>query len=229
MTRITDYAPYIKGELYMAPPEGYAEPYRATSSDLAKWAKLLEEDSISKELFAHTEDSKEFFRVCTDIAHFVKPAEREEMFYSLKNGFTSPVVPAKLIYLVKKAYALHNIPNLIVRLLPEDYLNTVFTRSYISGGFTLMDVICNFCNKEYRPISSISLKVDYSDFSEIYINETNMIACVPKDISELLKPEDIQYITVGTLGLKLSNNTYLANLAGYRGACNSIYDLRRLV
>ncbi|MDR1523269.1 MAG: hypothetical protein LBS29_04895 [Endomicrobium sp.] len=224
-SRIVDYAIYVIGGKFIQEEN---HPFRATQEDFNKWVDMINCDEVAKAILYRTEVSKQFFDFNIDFKGLIPRNEREEMFYSLKNGFYSPYVPAKCIFYVKKAYDLYRICNLIVKLIPEDVLLPMFCKGYFVNNFYLIDVIRTFCDENYEPVSKSNLINKYEEYSEVYVWKTDMIACIPTKISKRLNYHNVMDLDVDEQGLKL-RNIYLKFMEGYIGVCNSTYDLRRLV
>lgn len=223
--RIAELEPYIRGQMFM---QDASTPYRASETRFNEWMAIMSKNEFASRLIALTESPKQFFELEPDIAEQIPKREREEMFFAVKNGFASPCVPAKCIYLVKKAYDTYGISNLILKQIPENMYKVLFSRHYLGGGYTMRDVIRMFCNQSYEPVSAHAPFCIMKEYSEIYIPSTDMVAAVPNQIALKLSVSDIQRLQVDDFGIHL-DGTYLAFMEGYNGACNSIYDLRRLV
>lgn len=222
---LLELEPYIMGKKYTRVAK---EPYRGDYALFDKIDDLIKRSNTAQSNLKLYEIPKEFYMVEPDIASFVPRQAREEIFYALKNGFITDEVPAKCIYYIRKAYNLYKIPNLIFKLIPEKEYTIFFQSNYMKNGLTIRDIICNFCDERYTPISSGSLKVPLGKFAEIYINSKDMVAVVPSAIAEVLSHEDILSLAVDIDGIKLGD-TYLKFLADYNGACESTYDLRTLI
>lgn len=223
--KIVDLEDYMDGKKFSRIVNA---PYRASEDDFNRWVDIMRVNEMADRFIKLTESVTQFFAIERDIAELVPKKEREEMFFSMRNGLASPCIPAKCIYYIKKAYDKYKICNLITKLIPERELNVMLSKNYIGGGFTLADVIRQFCDEHYNPVSNHNLSVDFGEFHEVYIPDTDMIAAIPSKIASGLSHEDICNIHLDTFGLEL-NGSYIGLMAGYNGACNSKYDLRRLV
>ena len=71
-------------------------------------------------------------------------------------------------------------------------------------------------------------KVAYQDFTELYVEETDMVAILPNALAVGLNEDSIQYLHVTPDGLVIKD-ILLRTRGSYTGAVNSIYDLRKLV
>jgi hypothetical protein len=221
MMTIIEKEQYIRGNQHTGE---VVSPFRASMEDYNVWEELLYSSTGAPRLLQVTESSSQFFQLEPDIAQYVPKKSRDEMFYALKNGFFSPCVPAKCLYLVNKIYNTHRLCNLVPKLLPKE----VFAKNYLAGGFTLLDVIATLCDKRYTPLARHMLSSSYGDHHEVYVNATDMIAAIPADIASKLSEEEIFQMEVDNDGLKIKG-VYIAFMGGRHGACNSKYDLRKLV
>jgi hypothetical protein len=218
---ILDMEPYILGNKHI---EDETSPVRATSDDFQTWVDAVNVREGAKELMSVIETPKQFFELEPDIAHIVKRNYREEMFFSVKNGFFSTCVPAKCIYMINKLYSKYKLCSLIPKMLPR----YVFGKNYIAGGFTLHDTIATLCDKRYYPLAQHRLSLNFGDYREVYIESTDMVAAIPSVIASGFSEDEIRAIEADEYGLKI-HDVYIGFMGGYNGACNSIYDLRKLV
>ena len=222
---LLELEPYIMGNKFTRMVK---EPYRGDYELFDKIDDLVKRSSTAPNNLRLFEIPKEFYSVEPDIADFVPRPAREEIFYALKNGFISSEVPAKCIYYIRKAYNLYKIPNLIFKLIPEKEYTIFFQENYFKNNLTVYDVICNFCDERYLPVSAGKLKVPLGGYNAVYIRSKDMIAIMPESIAKILSHEDILHLEVDSDGIKLGSS-YLKFLADYNGACESIYDLRTLI
>lgn len=222
---LLELEPYIMGSKYT---RDVREPYRGDIELFDRINSLVQRSSTAASNVKLYEIPKEFYEAEPDIAAFVPREAKEEIFFALKNGFISEEVPAKCIYMIRKAFNLYKIPNLIFKLIPEKEYTIFFQKGYLKNGLTIRDVICNFCDKRFTPISSGKLCVPLGDYMELYIQEKDMVAVVPSAITNCLSHEDILNLKVDDYGIKIADK-YIKFLADYNGACESIYDLRTLI
>lgn len=217
---VTDWAPIILGREYDAPGR---PPYRAITEDLQRWSSLYARSTSAANVLCDTESAKQFFAVEKDLANIIPKAEWQESFYTLKNGFVVPAVPAILVYFVRRLWALHRIYNLIVPCLPKEVSKHIGSATYIGSGYTLRDVVCNFAGPDFVPLSEDNMLVRCGDWYEAYIPATDMVAALPLAVGERLRSEDMADISV-TPGVGLSLRG--APLFLEQGVKNSFYDLR---
>lgn len=219
------------GSVFVGNPksEKSVRPYRPNVSDMDRWLTLLAMSDTATAVLHATESAAEFFRLETDLALLVPREEWSEFFYSLKNGFVSPNCPAQFLYFAKRIYDTYHICNLIGSMLPREVSLLVCKHNFFGAGYTARDVICNFVNEKFQPITQERLIVRCGEWYEAYIPQTDMVAALPLSIGKLLTPEDLPRIRqIPGVGLTLSDKP-LHTLGGYQGTVNSFYDLRGAV
>lgn len=222
---IVDMAPYIMGRMFTREMKA---PYRCDMNLYKETCNRVMNSSTASFNLRLCEVSKQFYDMEPDIAHFVPKEARDEIFFAMKNGFASPVVPARGIYLIMKAYDLYKIPNLIFKLIPKAELNCMFQQNYVGSGYTLRDVVCSLCSPTYVPLAEGRYKVPFGKFFEVYIPNTDMVAVLPSDIANALEYTDIRNIECDKQGLKLGDK-YIAFMCNHIGAGDSNYDLRTFI
>lgn len=225
-TDLSSLEPYILGKKFT----GVAKNVTRCDADiLKKFLTALEEDKIAKEFFNAYDIAGDFYKTMVDFKHIIPKEYREEVFYAAKNGKMYKEVPAFCVYIISKAWeSCNGIPNLILKTIPLPALKKFFEEGYFAGSITLRDVICNICCEEYTPLSLYHLKNKMKDFTEIYVQSTDMVAAVPHSIAESLNDESIASIDCTANGLE-TNGVLLRTMAGHVGAINSVYDLRKVL
>lgn len=223
---IIDMAPYIRGERYL----GEMELTKFPDFELYKtFSKAVATTQLGDVNFDAMENYKDFFNCEVEIKKLIPTRQfQQEVFYALKNGIIVQGVPSYCIYMVKKALDMYHSPNLVVKQLPLDLLKNCFTQGYFGDDYTLRDVICNLSGLPYEPLSMSKRKVAYQDFTELYVEETDMVAILPNALAVGLNEDSIQYLHVTPDGLVIKD-ILLRTRGSYTGAVNSIYDLRKLV
>ncbi len=221
---IIDMADYINGKKYVS-ESVHLDVEDSMYQDFADYLAKYEDAAM---LFSNVKSHTEFFKYATDFAYWFPKDCWKELFYATKNGFYSKSVPADCIYMIKMAYLNIDLPNLIFRQIPKTWLAEWFKSGYLTDGYTLRDVVCTYCMPQYKPIDGITLKVRYSDYTEIYVPSTDMVAAVPNPIGDILSVDVINQIECNSFGLHVDNH-YIRTMGGYYGAVNSNYDLRKLV
>jgi len=221
---LVEMKPYIEGKQFT----GTATPYRSTPADIECWEELMGKNPIALAYLNAYDVPGKFFTHHPAIAQVVPKQKQEEMFYTIKAGMHSPVVPARCLYLFNKAYYQYGMCNLIFKLLPSKYEQVLFSEGYLAGGFTVRDVIKTFYDKNYEPFGDGRYAVKTADGYELYIESNDMVAAVPTPIAEALTQVDIQNISVDKVGLK-TGDVYIRSMCGFVGGTSSIYDLRRVI
>lgn len=221
---ILEFAPYMNGDLFT---RVCPEPARCTPE---LYDKVLEAVAASETALKSAEyigSYLDYMYAEPDIACLFPLSEREEMFYCLKNGGYCEDVPAKCIYTFKELFNVYGSVSLALKALDANTIKVFFQQNYLHEC-TMRDVVKNFIDPDYEPITAVNMRVKHKDYDEVYIAATDMVALLPKALSEKLSDNDLTKITCDREGLKV-DGLLLRQLGGYFGACNSIYDLRALV
>lgn len=194
------------------------------------YAKVVKEAAASKS-FATTisklQSYRDFVELEPDIAYNFPVSEREEMFYCLKNGGYSPDVPAKCLYVLKHLYEKYNSVSIALKALNNSMFTIFFQKNYLNNC-TMRDVIKSYVDPDYEPFTASRLRLEHKDYDEVLVVETDMVALIPKDVSKKLTDSDLDNLSMTKNGLAV-NGLLLRFMANHYGACNSNYDLRRLV
>lgn len=220
---IIDMAEYIEGHKFT----GKSNRLHVTEDMYKDFVTKLSYYDTAAYMLNYFEHYKDFFKSCSDFAEWFPKDSWCELFYAAKNHAYSVDVPADCLYLIKKAYNNISIPNLVFKQIPTSILSSWFEEGYLTGGYTLKDVVCSSCLQTYKPLSETRTKIIHNNFTEIYVAKTDMVAALPNAIGEVLSASDISKITLSMHGLHIEGK-YLRTLAGFYGAVNSIYDLRRV-
>lgn len=221
---IMEMAPYIYGTEFT---RECSNPVRCTPY---MYDKVIDAASCSDDyegLMKHIFDYRDFVEMAPDISRLFPVSEREEMFYCLKNGGYCEDVPAKCIYVLKEGYNKYDSATLALKATPAPLLKIFFQKNYFNNC-TMRDVIKNFIDPDYEPLTPSNLRIKHEMYHEIYVASQDMVALVPPSISEKLSDRDLADITLGKDGLEIKG-LLLRMMGGYYGACNSTYDLRLLV
>lgn len=224
---IIDYEPYIRGKRVLDAPK--VSPYRGTKEDLQFGLDLLNVSQTATYNLKIIENAKLFWNNEPDLKEQVAACKREEIFYALKNNMITPVIPAKALFYIHKVYEKYPSLNLLPKALPASLLNSLITPGYIQEEYSLFDVIASIVNPNYIPIDSTRC-VKNGDYFDIYIEDTDMIAIIPKDIKEKLREDDISRIKVKEGKGLMLGDLPLINLSGAPlKITDSVYDLRRII
>ena len=217
---IVDWAPVIQGTGH---ERAGRPPYRALPEDLQRWYDLFAHSTSALSTIGDTESYKQFYKVEHEIAQLVPKAEQQEAFYSLKNKMVVPDVPAALIFFLRKIWDKYHIYNLLISGLPTFIQRDIVSSGYLGSGYTLIDVVCNFCGKNFNVLSEERMLVTCGDWYEMYIPATDMVAAIPTELGERLKSEDMYDLSLTPgVGLTLRGQP----LYQLQGVKDSFYDLR---
>ncbi len=225
-TNLSELEPYILGRKFSGEcknqPRGNAEIFQ-------KFVDMVDQDEIAKTFFEAYNLAADFYNTMIDFKHFIPKDMRDEVFYAAKNGVLYTQVPALCVYLLRTAWEqCYGIPNLIFKVIPATALRKFCEKGYFLGGLTLMDVVCNICSEEYKPLSLYHPKNKLKEFTEIYVPATDMVVAVPHSIGDLIDENNVTAISCGPNGLEIEG-MFIRTLANHVGAVNSVYDLRSVL
>lgn len=221
---IPELAPYIRGEKYTGEYAGAI----INADAITTFCDLLGSSMTASVTLESCEHYKDFYTIEADFRHYILPADRANCFYAAKNGNYSRQIPPFCQYMIKKAWEQYKIPNLILKVIPAPVLEEFFQKGYLTGGITMHDVICNVACEEYNEFTQTRLRNNFGSCTELYIEETDMVAVVPKSIGQALDDDTLRRVTPTEYGLAV-NGLLLRTMCGYTGAINSTYDLRALI
>lgn len=223
---LPELVPYITGKRYLDTDSKMVDRNKEW---IDKFMELLSSDKIAQEFLKTLDTPSQFYDTMLDFKEFIPSKYWSECFYSAKCGKYYTEIPSICVFFLQRAYEKCNgIPNLLLKVLPYSFLNKCFQYGFFSGGLTLSDAICNVCNPQYHPLSKEKLKNRIGDFTEIYIQSTDMVAAVPNKIADFLSNDAILKIEETPDGLAVEGKL-LRTMANYVGAINSTYDLRALL
>lgn len=221
---ILEMYPYIMGEVYTR------DRHEPSRFDNKIWA-VVRNRVADSETFDYTiknvQTCSDFMKLQPDIAEAIPRSLQEEMFYSLKLGFYSPEVPAKCIYIMKTLFEKHGSFSLALKALPVSTFNLFFQTRYFSG-VTMRDIAKTFCDPDFEPFSPSKLRLKHKDYDEVYVTSEDMVALLPKAISEKLTDTDLPRIVKEKTDLMI-DGLKIRQMGQYFGAVNSTYDLRELI
>lgn len=222
--KITEMAPYVFGDTFTRSVQA---PTRCTPSLFEKVVEAASESSTYSDTIDMIYNVKDFVYLHPDIANIFPASEKEEMFYCLKNGGYCEDVPAKCIFVFKTLFNWYGSASIALKCLTANTFKVFFQENYLNNC-TMRDVIKNFVDPDYEPLTESNLRIRHETYDEVLVLSTDMVALLPKDISNILSDADIAKIILGKNGLEI-DGLLLRFMGGHYGACNSIYDLRRLV
>lgn len=184
---LEDYVKYMTGQAFISSEVSTrAVP---TSDELTQIKKMIV-DFGAEEVFRKVELFSDFKEICPDIC---KKIRDEEIFYSLKNGFGIEEVPAKLLYMCRKAYTESGCTNAVPHMLPTGMLEKVFTVGYLRNGWTLCDVLRKFCDSKFQLLTEVGQYTETSTGADFLLTDSFKYGHVPK---EYLKRHNIADLKV---------------------------------
>jgi hypothetical protein len=92
----------------------------------------------------------------------------------------------------------------------------------------MRDVFKNFVDPDYEPLTAANLRIKHKNYDEVLVLQQDMVALLPKEVSERLSDRDLSDIVLTKDGLSVQG-LLLRFMGGHYGGTNSIYDLRGLV
>ncbi len=209
----------------------YKQPVVCKEEVAKKLYDLTMSDTIYAKLFRSSPSGMFFEKTCPDLYRVLdcKRDELVEAFYALKLGEYYKEVSPRVQYYLKQAYdEAHEIPNLIFKFLPHKLMAEMFTEGFFPEGITAREVIQTMFNPEYKPVCSTNPINRMTDFSEIYVKDTDMVVAVPNNIANKIPVSNIADITVDALGVQI-HGMYLRTMGNTIGYAQSIYDLRNVI
>lgn len=221
---IPELRPYIVGEDFT----GESTTARIDERALEKFAQMMAESPSASITLEQCEHYKDFYAIEVDFKSAINVKDRENCFYAFKNGEYCLQVPPFAQYIIKRAWEAYKIPNLIVKVIPIPVLKEFFKKGYFAGGLTFKDVVCNIACPEYVPFSDIVVRNNVGEYVELYIEQEDMVAVVPKSIGMALDDDTLKRVKYTEYGLAVGT-LLLRTMCGYNGGINSTYDLRNLV
>ena len=222
---ILELAPYIKGEQKLEVE--YSKPKLKEDQFQEFWNKLNMNNTY-KTLLECSQFYKDYFQVCYDLAKMFDRELHSELFYAAKVGYFYEGVPTYLVYMIKECLKEYPFGNLLIKRIPTPLLNQYFREGAL-GNVSLYDIIAKELGTSYQVIDKGHLYSEYETYAELYIPNEDMVAIVPNDLIQSLTTDYIESLSMYEDGLASADGVYLGKLGGYHGACNSYYDLRKLV
>ena len=225
-TTLHELEPYILGKAFT---EDKVKVTRIDRHIFKQFMEMLSYDPIAKQFLDVYDNYKDFYKTAVDFRNQIPKDVQAECFYAAKLGKYYPGVPSFCAFIVKKCYdECYGIPNLILKKMPLQVLRNCFSEGYFGTGICLRDVICTICNEEYTPLCKSNPKNKVGDFTELYIETSNMVAAVPNKIADALDDSSVLQIVETDKGLAV-NGLLLRTMCNYAGAINSTYDLREVI
>lgn len=151
--------------------------YIPTVQDLTKFKKMVS-DFDARDALNVMESYSDFKARCPDIA---KACGNEELFYATKNGYALEEVPAKLVFMCRKAYTTTHCVNAVPHILPKGMLEDAFTVGYLRNGWTMCDILRKFCDSKFVLLSRVGSYCLTSLGAEFLLSEDFKFAFLPKD------------------------------------------------
>lgn len=221
---ILEMAAYVNGDAFTRECK---PPIRCTPEMYARVVKEAQASDTFQDVIKVVDTLQGFAMMEVDVVRSMPVSEREEMFYCLKNGGYCLDVPAKCIYVLKELHKQYSSVSLALKALPKNMFTVFFQKNYLNGC-SMRDVIKSMIDPDYEPFTSANLRIKHKDYDEVYVIDQDMVALLPKDISNKLTDTDVSRITLTKQGLTV-DGLVIRIMAGHFGAVNSTYDLRAVI
>ena len=200
--------------------------FRPVPEDFDRWATLFAASPIADKIMPTTESAKDFFEIERDLAILIPKNEQMEAFYTMKNGFGVPDVPAAFIYFAKQIFAEYRIGNLIGPCMPYIVSADLGYTNYFGKDYTGYDVINSYVYEGFQPVTADRPMVKCGDWYEAYIPSTDMVAALPESIASQLSIDDLNKVELDRKKGLVIEGKPLLSLADKVGEGNGIFDLR---
>lgn len=213
---------------YREPKSG---PLRcATKEEKAIFKSLLAVDNVYSSGFEETESYIEFFETFSVFRDLLPKEVREDVFYSVKLGYSFTDIPARLVYIIKKAISEYDSPNLALINVNINTWGRFLKKGTLPEGVTIKTVVENVLGHEYTAISSFNRKAKYRDWYEIYVENIDTVILVPEPIANLIDSlDDLKHLEyIQDKGICLYEKP-IRVLSNYIGLTKSDLDLRKVI
>ncbi|MBQ2885880.1 MAG: hypothetical protein IJE43_19315 [Alphaproteobacteria bacterium] len=161
-----------------------AQPACVTKSDLMLFRRLLRTQDIYTESFNKTDSAKEFYEAFELFRKIIPDNVKEDAFYSAKVGYYFEGVPSKLVYILKQAISKGATPSLALQSVSPLVWGRFLKEGSLPEGITIKDVLESIYGYEVQLLSKSQKKIQYSDYSEIYVENVDKIVLLPNDIAD---------------------------------------------
>lgn len=207
-------------------------PAEFTDDDVKLFTELIGTSPQMLNVFQGVEDSSIFYKTYPDMRKIFGTAKSVEMFYAIKSGSYVKGVPAKLVYIIDKMFKEYDkgfincAINAAVPLLAP-YASDV----YIVGDtkHKLRTLLEGAVGRDIKLITDECRKVDYDDYSEVYIPDVKRVAVLPKDIADAITLPDCEKLNYNPkLGVCLADIP-LRGFNGRLGITTDDFDLRECI
>lgn len=224
---IAEMAPYIEGKKFLESKGTFEK--RCDRETFEKFVKDINTLPTAAQMIQAIVSHTVFFECFEDLAVIYPKNLWCDLFYTAKNGVYYDNVPGILVDAVMQSYEKYKCCNLIVKTIPIGVLNNAFTEGYLTNGVTLSDVIRTLCHFNYMPLTNTKRKVKYTQHSEVYMKDSDMVLCIPTGpMNEALTLNVIEELTEFDNDV-FFRGTPIRTMFGYYGASNSKYDLRNII
>lgn len=204
-----------------------------TQEECDAFRQLTAASHAMGDLYGQIDDSTAFYKAYGQVAK-IFGRSAEDLFYACKMGYFYEGIPARLSYILRKAFAeagaTHHVNDTLNRCyhLLERYLDDIYE---VDGEeFTLKDVIDNFAGAPVKLLTSSVRKVKTIDCSEVYVPNVARVALLPSDIANMLPYAECEKISFSKdMGLMIGEDIVVRCLNERIGVTRDDFDLRECV
>ena len=206
------------------------EPYRAEKDiDLIVKEMFSTKSKTAMKNLEATNSANAFYKAEPDLCFYIEKERRDEYFYIMKSGMYSPVVPAKLLYMLQECFKQHGTYNMLFNFIPKKNIEEITAGNYLADEkLNIQTIIQQGFYKEFCPISEGNLIVPNYENFDVYIKCSDRILIIPPKLRKEFDQINIMDIKMSSQGLVI-NGMPLSQLGKYLGVYNCEYDYRNLI
>lgn len=198
-----------------------------TIDDFNKFRELLSINESFQSGLRLTDSSTEYFEAYDLLNMVVADEIKEDLFFTAKLGYFYEGIPSKIVYLLQKAIRSYNTPNNAISSLDIGRVGRFLKKGSLPDGVTLKQIMENIIGSEFQLLTKYRRSVQFKDSVEIYVENTDRVLVLPKDIAVLIESaEDLASVEyVKGVGVCV-HGIPIRTLGGKIGLTLNEYDLR---
>jgi hypothetical protein len=168
-----------------------------------------------------------FFKHELDAEAEVAPDDRENVFWMMKKKYFYDGVPWDVAWIIEWLSHNYNTVNALATAFDDEQI-TKFFANLPTGGLSMQEMIAKVTKRQFEPITDLVYKVPNGTVYDVYIESTDRVALMARELADMLTAEDIQSIEEKANELYLGERP-LSTFLGGVGATYGIYDLSRIL
>lgn len=204
----------------------------ATQEKCDLFRRLVESSKTATNMFNSLEDANAFFAIFPDLRKILGTGVCVEVFYACKLKYAYDGVPARLVYILNKAFThgsqvhVNATLNTVTALL-KPYVNDVYT---VNGETaTVKDIIENVLGRSVKLLTSSVRKVKATDCFEVYVPNVERVALLPPDIANMLPVAECEKIRFDREKGLVIDNVIIRTLNNRLGITRDDFDLIKCI